>query len=137
MSTDKNSKIGYWIQLDNDKRKCSECETTSYISMYPPSSDCNFCPNCGTQMVDVIDVNDTPNIINFKISNIKNCPFCDGKCELRQRVITGNGNQIELSVRCYKCDIERSVRVQSGEPFTKILEAMQKAVELWNTRKEN
>jgi hypothetical protein len=88
-------------------------------------------------MVDVVDENETSNIINFKISNIKNCPFCDGKGELRQRVITGNVNQIELSVRCYKCDIERSVRVQSGEPFTKILEAMQKAVELWNTRKEN
>lgn len=40
---------GRWIQIDETKCKCSECDTITYIAQYPRGQK-NFCPNCGTDM---------------------------------------------------------------------------------------
>lgn len=40
------TKHAYWTLIDNDKCKCSRCDTISRISFYSTGSK-NFCPNCG------------------------------------------------------------------------------------------
>jgi ribosomal protein S27E len=45
-------KMGRWIRVDKDKLKCSECEVIHYIAQYPQSANINYCPNCGTKMVE-------------------------------------------------------------------------------------
>lgn len=41
--------IGKWIQVDEHKQKCSNCDTTFIIYAYPSSSNI-CCPNCGAKM---------------------------------------------------------------------------------------
>ncbi len=40
---------GRWIQVDDTKCKCSECEVITLIAQYP-HGDKNYCPNCGAKM---------------------------------------------------------------------------------------
>ncbi len=40
---------GRWIQVDDRKCKCSECEVITLIAQYP-HGDKNYCPNCGAKM---------------------------------------------------------------------------------------
>ncbi len=40
---------GRWIQVDDTKCKCSECEVVTLIAQYP-YGDKNYCPNCGAKM---------------------------------------------------------------------------------------
>lgn len=40
---------GNWIQIDETKCKCSECNVITLIAMYPRGQK-NFCPNCGADM---------------------------------------------------------------------------------------
>lgn len=42
-------KRGRWIQVDKTRCRCSECEVTTMIAMYP-HGDKNFCPKCGADM---------------------------------------------------------------------------------------
>ena len=39
-----------WIQVDDDRCKCSNCDHTFLIAVYPSSGNNNFCPNCGAAM---------------------------------------------------------------------------------------
>ena len=43
---------GRWIQVDETKCRCSECETIAFIALYPNGSDKNYCPHCGCRMQD-------------------------------------------------------------------------------------
>ncbi len=40
-------KTGRWIQVENNKCKCSECDIIHFIAMYPHGRK-NYCPNCGS-----------------------------------------------------------------------------------------
>ena len=43
-------KHGKWIQVDNTKCRCSNCDTIALIALYPHGNK-NYCPNCGAKMV--------------------------------------------------------------------------------------
>ena len=43
-------KRGRWIEVTPKHSKCSCCETTCLIVVYPISANANFCPNCGADM---------------------------------------------------------------------------------------
>lgn len=42
-------KTGQWIQVENDKCKCDQCEVIQFIAIYPYGHK-NYCPNCGAKM---------------------------------------------------------------------------------------
>ena len=42
-------KHGHWIQVDKNKRECSNCGIIVLIAVYP-HGDKNYCPNCGARM---------------------------------------------------------------------------------------
>ena len=50
-------KTGHWIRVDKDKLKCSECEVIHLIAQYPDGK-IDWCPNCGTKMVEPQERND-------------------------------------------------------------------------------
>ena len=43
-------KHGRWIEVTPKHSRCSVCDTTCLISVYPISKGANFCPNCGADM---------------------------------------------------------------------------------------
>ena len=40
---------GRWIQVDETKCRCSNCDIIALIGLYP-HGDMNYCPNCGAKM---------------------------------------------------------------------------------------
>ena len=45
-------KRGRWIEVTPRHSKCSICDTTCLIAVYPISKNANYCPNCGALMTD-------------------------------------------------------------------------------------
>lgn len=43
-------KHGRWIEVSSKHSRCSVCDTTCLIAVYPISKGANFCPNCGARM---------------------------------------------------------------------------------------
>lgn len=43
-------KHGRWIEVTPKHSRCSVCDTTCLIAVYPISKGANFCPNCGARM---------------------------------------------------------------------------------------
>ena len=43
-------KHGRWIEVTPKHSKCSCCDVTCLIAVYPISANANFCPNCGADM---------------------------------------------------------------------------------------
>lgn len=43
-------KRGKWIKITPKHSRCSVCDTTCLIAVYPISKRANFCPNCGADM---------------------------------------------------------------------------------------
>lgn len=43
-------KRGHWIEETPKHSRCSCCDVTCLIAVYPTSADANFCPNCGADM---------------------------------------------------------------------------------------
>lgn len=43
-------KRGRWIEVSPKHSRCSVCDTTCLIAVYPISKGANFCPNCGADM---------------------------------------------------------------------------------------
>ena len=43
-------KHGKWIEVTPKHSRCSICDTTCLIAVYPISKGANFCPNCGADM---------------------------------------------------------------------------------------
>lgn len=41
---------GHWIQVDDSKCRCSNCDVIALIALYPMSANKNYCPNCGVRM---------------------------------------------------------------------------------------
>ena len=41
-------KRGHWIEVTPKHSKCSNCDVTCLIAVYPISAGANFCPNCGS-----------------------------------------------------------------------------------------
>lgn len=41
---------GRWIEVTPKHSRCSVCDTTCLIAVYPISKGANFCPNCGARM---------------------------------------------------------------------------------------
>ena len=41
---------GHWIEVTPRHSKCSICDTTCLIAVYPISKNANYCPNCGADM---------------------------------------------------------------------------------------
>lgn len=44
-------KRGHWIEVTPRHSKCSICDTTCLIAVYPISKNANYCPNCGARMI--------------------------------------------------------------------------------------
>lgn len=40
---------GKWVRVDDNKERCSNCETIYCIYSYPYKRN-NYCPNCGAKM---------------------------------------------------------------------------------------
>lgn len=40
----------HWIKVTPKHSRCSCCDVTCLIAVYPTSADANFCPNCGADM---------------------------------------------------------------------------------------
>lgn len=45
-------KRGRWIEVTPRHSKCSICDTTCLIAVYPISKNANYCPNCGALMTE-------------------------------------------------------------------------------------
>lgn len=43
-------KRGKWIEVSPKHSRCSVCDTTCLIAVYPISKGANYCPNCGADM---------------------------------------------------------------------------------------
>ena len=43
-------KRGRWIEVTPKHSRCSVCDTTCLIAVYPISKGANYCPNCGADM---------------------------------------------------------------------------------------
>lgn len=43
-------KHGRWIEVSPKHSRCSVCDTTCLIAVYPISKGANYCPNCGAKM---------------------------------------------------------------------------------------
>lgn len=43
-------KRGRWIEVSSKHSRCSVCDTTCLIAVYPISKGANYCPNCGARM---------------------------------------------------------------------------------------
>lgn len=43
-------KRGKWIEVTPKHSRCSVCDTTCLIAVYPISKGANYCPNCGSRM---------------------------------------------------------------------------------------
>lgn len=43
-------KRGKWIEITPKHSRCSVCDTTCLIAVYPISKGANYCPNCGADM---------------------------------------------------------------------------------------
>lgn len=43
-------KHGRWIEITPKHSRCSVCDTTCLIAVYPISKGANYCPNCGARM---------------------------------------------------------------------------------------
>lgn len=43
-------KRGKWIEVSSKHSRCSVCDATCLIAVYPISYDANYCPNCGADM---------------------------------------------------------------------------------------
>lgn len=43
-------KHGRWIEASPKHSRCSVCDTTCLIAVYPISKGANYCPNCGARM---------------------------------------------------------------------------------------
>ena len=41
---------GKWIEVSPKHSRCSVCDATCLIAVYPISYDANYCPNCGADM---------------------------------------------------------------------------------------
>lgn len=41
---------GRWIEVTPKHSRCSVCDTTCLIAVYPISKGANYCPNCGARM---------------------------------------------------------------------------------------
>ena len=44
-------KHGRWIEVTPKHSRCSVCDTTCLIAVYPISKGANYCPNCGARMI--------------------------------------------------------------------------------------
>lgn len=47
---EKPVKHGKWIEVTSKHSRCSVCDTTCLIAVYPISKAANYCPNCGARM---------------------------------------------------------------------------------------
>ena len=43
-------KRGRWIEVTPKHSRCSCCDVTCLIAVYPISANANYCPNCGARM---------------------------------------------------------------------------------------
>lgn len=67
---------------------------------------------------------------------LKPCPFCGEKPDEHIRAISGISQmKIVMYIICHKCEIEKSTDIQSGVPFERLIEAHEKLIKDWNTRK--
>lgn len=67
---------------------------------------------------------------------LKPCPFCGEKPDDYIKTISGIGQiKIVMYIICRKCEIEKSTDIQSGVPFERLIEAHEKLIKDWNTRK--
>ena len=48
---------GRWIQVDETKCRCSNCDIIALIGLYP-NGDMNYCPNCGAKMDEEVNYDD-------------------------------------------------------------------------------
>ena len=60
------------------------------------------------------------------------CPWCKGKPSTR---IRNAGNEIFLSVACFKCGVKRTIQIEMLDAeFNKLERGIEKVVKAWNTR---
>ena len=67
---------------------------------------------------------------------LKPCPFCGEKPDDYIMTISGiSQTKIEMYILCRKCEIQKFIDIQSGVPFERLIEAHEKLIKDWNTRK--
>lgn len=70
------------------------------------------------------------------MAELKPCPFCGEKPDDYIKTISGISQvKIVMYIICRKCEIEKSTDIQAGVPFERLIEAHEKLIKDWNTRK--
>lgn len=60
------------------------------------------------------------------------CPWCKGKPSTR---IRSSGNEMFLSVACFKCGVKRTIQIEMLDTeFNQLERGIEKVVKEWNTR---
>lgn len=87
-------RFAHWIQMDDTKCKCSNCECVATIALYPNGADKNFCPNCGCDMQDLKNrkiVKSVTDLVDYCTEH-DDCEDCilhvDGRCVLKGYSLT-------------------------------------------------
>ncbi len=69
------------------------------------------------------------------MTELKPCPFCGERPDDYVMTLSGiSQTKIEMDIICRKCEIRKSIDIQSGVPFERLIEAHNKLIEDWNTR---
>lgn len=70
------------------------------------------------------------------MAEIKRCPFCGEKPDDCIRGLSGyDCIDLHMVIVCRKCHIEKAIDVQGEVSFERLIEAHNKLIEDWNTRK--
>ena len=72
------------------------------------------------------------------MNELKRCPFCgmSPRTEVRVTKMCGTESQIDFSIHCTNCGIDKTVRlnITAYADFTDVNKAQAKVIEAWNQR---
>lgn len=100
-------KFAHWIQVDDIKCRCSNCECVAMIALYPNSADKNFCPNCGCNMQDLKNrkiVKSMTDLVDYctEHNDCEYCIFCVNEiCVLNEYSVANWKTELKDIIKDY------------------------------------